>query len=75
MSMNHSFGIKVFAGKFLEDIHEDNSVNGQWDWKPANNATDVFASGAPTATQQSTYKDQRDNQKDSDRPNEGLKVV
>ncbi len=46
-----------------------------WSWEPANSeALQIYASGAPTSTQQTTYANARDNRSDSDRPNEGMAV-
>lgn len=48
----------------------------EWSWKPANDAAyDIYASGAPTKTQASTYADDRGSMRDTDRPNEGLIAV
>ncbi len=66
---------QIFAGYYLESIHVDNSIKGEWIWKPANDVKDIYASGAPTSTQQSTYAGETDNRGDSDRPNEGMKIA
>ncbi|TEY01569.1 hypothetical protein [Campylobacter sp. US33a] len=67
---------KVFASRFLESMNKNHPNQNNWDWQPAsNNAYEIYASGAPTSTQQSTYADGRDNRSDSDRPNEGLMAI
>ena len=69
--------MKVFATSYLEPMSSDSISKGeQWTWTPAGeNAMQVYASGAPTSTQQSTYAAEKDNRSDSDRPNEGLYVA
>jgi hypothetical protein len=65
--------MKVFAEQFLEANEAAVAVPlDQWSWKPrSSSAADIYASGAKTATRASTYADDRDNNSDSDRPNEG----
>lgn len=66
---------KVFATKFLESMDYMNKKDEKWSWAPSNNKTyDIYASGAPTSTSQSTYADARDNRSDTDRPNEGMAI-
>lgn len=66
---------KVFAAHFLETMRIDESIKGEWKWEPANDIKDIYASGAPTSTQQSTYAGEKDNRTDSDRPNEGMQIA
>lgn len=67
--------MKVFASQFLETMDYDKE-KVEWSWKPANDtAYDIYASGAPTKTQASTYADDRGSMRDTDRPNEGLIAV
>lgn len=65
--------MQVFSTSFLEPMMQESFVPiGQWKWEPANpNMKAIYASGAKTATQQSTYAAERDNESDTDRPNEG----
>ena len=43
-----------------------------WKWEPKNpDLKHIYASGSKTATRQSTYAAEKDNESDSDRPNEG----
>ena len=66
--------MKVFASRFLEEPTEEKIVSAaDWKWTPRNHdAYRIYASGAPTKTRQLTYKDERDEIQDSDRPNEGM---
>ena len=66
--------MKVFASRFLEEPFKEQVIESDgWSWTPAGeNAVRVYASGAPTNTNQSTYADERDDRSDSDRPNEGM---
>lgn len=69
--------MKVFASRFLEPMKGENipPVDG-WLWQPANpDVKRIYASGASTHTQQSTYAAEKDNRSDNDRPNEGYLVV
>jgi hypothetical protein len=65
--------MNVFATKFLEEPSTDTVVNTVlWNWQPSNkDVTKIYASGSKTATRQSTYASEKDNESDSDRPNEG----
>lgn len=65
--------MKVFALRFLETPVSDKPDTADWTWTPANeDFADIYASGAPTNTQQSTYAAESDDRSDSDRPNEGM---
>lgn len=66
---------QVFAKHFLESMRVDDSINSEWSWKPVNEVENIYASGAPTSTQQSTYAGETDNRTDSDRPNEGMRIA
>ena len=65
--------MKVFAEKFLETQVSTPVVPVEaWSWVPRNpSVADLYASGGKTATRASTYADDRDNNADTDRPNEG----
>lgn len=65
--------MNVFAEKFLEEIvTEKVAKTKDWNWKPNNpDMVKIYASGAKTATRQSTYASEKDNEADTDRPNEG----
>lgn len=66
---------KVFSSNFLEDMDYTKPTK-KWSWKPANDeAFEIYASGAPTSTNQSTYAGESDDRNDTDRPNEGLMAV
>ena len=68
--------MKVFAARYLEEPSKDVAVKTPWTWIPENvSVIQIYASGAPTATQQSTYAAETDNRGDTDRPNEGLSIV
>jgi hypothetical protein len=69
--------MKVFATNYLEKMSSDSVEKGQvWTWKPEGGEADqIYASGANTRTNQSTYAAERDNRSDSDRPNEGMFVA
>lgn len=67
--------IKVFASDFLESMEQYSTTSDDWEWQPTNDVKDIYASGAPTSTQQSTYAGESDDRGDSDRPNEGLMAV
>lgn len=63
--------MKVFGERYLEEMkYLDNPPTSEWDWEPVDSHR-IYASGANTNTQSSTYADDRDNRSDSDRPNEG----
>ncbi|MBK8639151.1 MAG: hypothetical protein IPN92_13075 [Chromatiaceae bacterium] len=65
--------MKVFALRYLEPPISDKPESTDWNWKPVNEEfANIYASGAPTNTQQSTYAAESDNRGDSDRPNEGM---
>lgn len=65
--------MKVFASKFLESVQETKAESlTDWSWEPANkDIKEIYASGAKTATRASTYASEKDNEADTDRPNEG----
>ncbi|MDM5101418.1 hypothetical protein [Aeromonas salmonicida] len=68
--------MKVFATKFLEVPSNDEIIQDEWNWTPANpDAQKIYGSGASTSTQQSTYAAEKDDRSDSDRPNEGMLVA
>jgi hypothetical protein len=69
--------MKVFATRFLEPMKsEEIQPVDSWTWQPANpDMKRIYASGASTNTQQSTYAAEKDNRSDNDRPNEGFLVV
>jgi hypothetical protein len=69
--------MKVFATRFLEPMKgEEIQPVDAWKWQPANpDMKRIYASGASTNTQQSTYAAEKDNRSDNDRPNEGFLVV
>lgn len=69
--------MKVFASQFLETMSSDRvGADETWSWSPAGeNAEKVFASGANTSSQTSTYASEKDDRSDSDRPNEGMFVA
>ena len=67
--------MKVFAERYLEEMKYTNTPPvSEWDWKPVD-SHQIYASGAPTSTQESTYAAEKDNRSDSDRPNEGRLAV
>lgn len=65
--------MKVFSTKFLEEPSTDTVVSTTlWNWKPSNkDVIKIYASGSKTATRSSTYASEKDNEADTDRPNEG----
>jgi len=65
--------MKVFSSDFLETLSVEQVLpSDQWNWQPANpDVKEIYASGSKTATRQSTYSTEKDNESDSDRPNEG----
>ena len=69
--------MKVFAAKFLEPMSSNDFSNDEeWTWSPeGENAGQIYASGANTRTQTSTYAAEKDNRSDSDRPNEGMLIA
>ena len=69
--------MKVFATQFLEKMSSDQvGTNEIWNWAPTGeNAEKIFASGANTSSQTSTYAAEKDSRSDSDRPNEGMFVA
>lgn len=69
--------MKVFASKYLERFSDDTIGNDkQWSWQPADRAIEkIYATGASTSSQMSTYAEEKDTRSDSDRPNEGLLVA
>lgn len=65
--------MKVFASNFLEPIQENKLPDlKKWTWEPhSTEVKKIYASGAKTATRASTYGAEKDNEADTDRPNEG----
>ncbi len=65
--------MKVFASNFLEAPQSESVINpSNWSWEPYNkDIKEIYASGSKTATRQSTYASEKDNESDTDRPNEG----
>lgn len=65
--------MKVFAAKFLETPSNEIVSNPSlWNWEPSNkDIKTIYASGSKTATRSSTYASEKDNEADTDRPNEG----
>lgn len=50
--------------------------NEEWTWTPKDEEVRrIYASGANTRTQTSTYAAEKDNRSDSDRPNEGMLIA
>lgn len=66
--------MNVFLQRYLEaPIKNSNISIDEWNWKPEGKfAFEIYACGANTNTNQSTYAAEKDNRSDSDRPNEGL---
>jgi hypothetical protein len=70
--------MKVFASSYLEKFSSDKVSNEKdWKWSPegGEKAKEIYASGANTSSNQSTYAAEKDDRSDSDRPNEGLFVA
>ena len=65
--------MKVFASNFLESlVSEQVEPVAKWNWRPENpDIKEIYASGSKTATKSSTYSSEKDNESDTDRPNEG----
>lgn len=65
--------MKVFASNYLEPLSPEKVVNVEkWDWSPYDmNIFKIYASGAKTSTNASTYASEKDSNADTDRPNEG----
>jgi hypothetical protein len=65
--------MKVFATNFLEPVQGNQTNDFQkWTWEPhSKDMKKIYASGAKTATRASTYGSEKDNEADTDRPNEG----
>lgn len=65
--------MKVFGTNFLESVQENQIVDpSNWSWMPHNtDIKEIYASGNKTATKSSTYAAEKDNENDTDRPNEG----
>ena len=65
--------MNVFAKKYLEDFSSEIITDVEkWNWKPSNpKIAEIYASGHKTKSKQSTYANERDNNSDTDRPNEG----
>lgn len=66
--------MSVFAAKFLEPPSAAPTLSVEdWAWSPyRKDIGELYASGAKTATRSSTYAAEKDDNSDSDRPNEGL---
>lgn len=69
--------MKVFATDFLESMSSEKVVgSNEWNWRPENSEVEeIYASGANTSSNESTYAAEKDNRSDSDRPNEGMHVA
>jgi len=65
--------MNVFASQFLEPLSTEQVVAPEkWNWQPSNQEiAKIYATGAKTATRVSTYVAEKDNNADTDRPNEG----
>lgn len=65
--------MNVFGLNFLESVQENQITDSsKWTWTPYNpDMKEIYASGSKTATRSSTYAAEKDNEADSDRPNEG----
>lgn len=65
--------MNVFALKYLEDFSSETVADANdWNWTPKNSSVkEIYGSGNKTKTRQSTYSNERDNNADTDRPNEG----
>lgn len=65
--------MNVFAERYLEAHTPQHPIPlEQWKWTPASlKIGEIYASGAKTATRSSTYAAERDDNSDTDRPNEG----
>ncbi len=63
----------VFASKFLEPLSKETVTDlEKWTWQPHNKEiAKIYASGHKTATRTSTYAAEKDDNADTDRPNEG----
>ena len=66
--------MNVFGENFLELVQENQVVDSsKWNWTPNNpDIKEIYASGSKTATRASTYVAEKDNEADTDRPNEGF---
>lgn len=68
--------MKVFASNFLSPMVNVEKPVTEWSWVPANDdVMDIYASGAPTNTNISTYAAEKDGHGDSDSPQEGMLVA
>ncbi|MBI1289197.1 MAG: hypothetical protein GC178_16645 [Flavobacteriales bacterium] len=65
--------MKVFASNYMEPlVGESVPPVSKWNWEPTNQEVKkIYASGAKTGTRASTYASEKDNEADTDRPNEG----
>ncbi len=65
--------MNVFGVNYLESVQENQITdNSKWGWTPHNpDMKEIYASGSKTATRSSTYAAEKDNEADTDRPNEG----
>lgn len=65
--------MKVFSSSYLEPLSPEKVIDVEkWDWSPYNSSiVAIYASGAKTTTNASTYAAEKDSNADTDRPNEG----
>jgi hypothetical protein len=65
--------MKVFGTNFLESVQENQVADPtNWSWMPhSTNIKEIYASGNKTTSRNSTYAAEKDNESDTDRPNEG----
>ena len=66
--------MNVFGQNFLESVQENQVIDSsKWNWTPTNpDIKEIYASGSKTASRSSTYAGEKDNEADTDRPNEGM---
>jgi hypothetical protein len=68
--------MRVYMSHLLEKVQSDVVSSKDWTWEPEGGAVhDVYASGANTSSNQSTYAAEKDDRSDSDRPDEGMLVA
>jgi hypothetical protein len=69
--------MKVFSTRFLTPMVNVTKPASEWSWTPANDSVidDIYASGAKTSTNISTYAAETDSNSDSDSPQEGMLVA
>jgi len=65
--------MKVFASNYLEPLTSEIAVpTDDWNWQPVTqDLQKIYGSGNKTVTKSSTYSSEKDNESDTDRPNEG----